>query len=80
MPDLKLGKLPERTPVKLSINLMPDLAEALAAYAALYKQTYGREEALSDLIPAMLAAFLDSDKVFAKDRKQGAASPIVAGG
>ncbi len=76
MPDLKLGKLPERTPVKLSINVMPDLAEALAAYAALYKQTYGREEAVPDLIPAMLAAFLESDRVFAKDRKQSASTLV----
>ncbi len=80
MPDLKLGKLPDRTPVKLSINLMPDLAEALAAYAALYKQTYGREEAMSDLIPAMLAAFLDSDRVFAKGRKQASTLPVAADG
>lgn len=64
MADLKLGKLPDRTPVKLSINVMPDLAEALGAYAALYKQAYGREEAVPDLIPAMLAAFLESDRSF----------------
>lgn len=80
MPDLKLGKLPDRTPVKLSINVMPDLAEALGAYAALYKQTYGREEALPDLILAMLAAFLDSDRAFAKGRKPGSAPPAATGG
>jgi hypothetical protein len=68
MPDLKLAKLPERTPVKLSISLMPNLADALAAYAALYKQAYGREEAVADLVPAMLTAFLDSDRVFQKAR------------
>ena len=79
MPDLKLGKLPERTPVKLSINVMPDLAEALAAYAALYKQTYGRDEAVPDLIPAMLAAFLESDRVFAKGRKQVASAAMLVG-
>ncbi len=80
MPDLKLGKLPDRTPVKVSINVMPELAEALAAYAVLYQQTYGREEAVADLIPAMLAAFLDSDRVFAKGRKTGSAPPPAAGG
>jgi len=64
MPDLKLPQLPDRTPVKLSISVMPDLHQALVDYAALYAQTYGREEPVGDLIPAMLAAFLESDRVF----------------
>lgn len=69
MPDLKLAKLPDRTPVKLTITVMPDLAAALNAYASLYAQSYGREEPLSELIPAMLANFLESDRAFAKRRK-----------
>jgi len=64
MPDLKLAQLPDRTPVKLTISVMPDLHQALGEYAALYAQTYGREEPVADLIPAMLAAFLESDRVF----------------
>jgi hypothetical protein len=64
MPELKLPQLPDRTPVKLSISVMPDLHQALVEYAALYSQTYGREEPVADLIPAMLAAFLESDRVF----------------
>jgi hypothetical protein len=69
MPDLKLAKLPDRTPVKLTITVLPDLAAALNAYAALYVQSYDREEPLSELIPAMLASFLESDRAFAKSRK-----------
>jgi len=69
MADLKLAKLPDRTPVKLTITVLPDLAAALNAYAALYSQSYGREEPLSELIPAMLANFLESDRAFAKSRK-----------
>nr|MBP9159164.1 DUF2274 domain-containing protein [Sphingobium sp.] len=44
MVELKLGKLPDRTPVKLAITITPDLHQALADYAALYADTYGREE------------------------------------
>lgn len=69
MPDLKLAKLPDRTPVKLSISVMPDLNQALCEYAALYAQAYGREEAVVDLIPAMLAAFLESDRSFVRERE-----------
>jgi hypothetical protein len=68
MPDLKLAQLPDRTPVRLSISVMPDLHQALTRYAALYAQTYGREEPVADLIPAMLSAFLDSDRAFSKER------------
>jgi len=68
MADLKLGRLPDRTPVKLNITVLPDLHQALADYAALYAQTYGRDEPVSELIPAMLAAFLESDRSFVRNR------------
>lgn len=68
MADLKLPQLPDRTPIKLSISVLPDLHQALADYAALYAQTYGREESVAELIPAMLAAFLESDRAFVRER------------
>jgi hypothetical protein len=68
MPDLKLAQLPDRTPVKLSIAVLPDLHQALSDYAALYASIYGREEPVIDLIPAMLAAFLESDRSFTRRR------------
>ncbi|UAK25442.1 DUF2274 domain-containing protein [Sphingomonas nostoxanthinifaciens] len=68
MADLKLPQLPDRTPIKLGITVMPDLHQALTDYAALYAQTYGREEPVVELIPAMLTAFLESDRSFARDR------------
>lgn len=71
MPELKLPKLPDRTPVKLTVVVTPDLHQALSDYAALYAQTYGREEAVTELIPAMLSAFLESDRTFAVARKSG---------
>lgn len=64
MAELKLAQLPDRAPVKLSLSLMPDLHERLIGYAALYEETYGREEALTELIPAMLASFMDGDRTF----------------
>jgi hypothetical protein len=70
MPELKLGKLPDRTPVKVSITITPDLSEALRDYAQLYAETYGVDEPVVDLIPAMLNAFLLSDRSFAKSRER----------
>jgi hypothetical protein len=68
MPELKLAKLPDRTPVKLAITVTPDLHQTLQQYAALYAEAYGRDEPVAELIPAMLATFLDSDRGFARAR------------
>lgn len=77
MADLKLAKIPDRTPVKLAISVTPDLHRTLQDYATLYAEAYGRDEAIADLIPAMLAAFLDSDRTFQKSRgaKLGEGTP-----
>ena len=71
MPELKLGKLPDRTPVKITITVSPDLHVALRQYASLYRATYGEAESIAELIPFMLDAFLESDRGFAKARKEG---------
>jgi hypothetical protein len=68
MSELKLGKLPDRTPVKITIMVTPDLNQALRDYAAIYRTTYGEAESVADLIPFMLGAFLESDRGFAKAR------------
>ena len=70
MSELKLGKLPDRTPVKITITVSPDLNQALREYAAIYRTTYGESESVSNLIPFMLGAFLESDRGFAKARKE----------
>lgn len=77
MAELKLARLPDRTPVKMSFMATPELSDALAVYAALYAESYGREEPVAELIPAMLAAFLESDRAFARRRRgeAGAAAP-----
>jgi hypothetical protein len=75
MADLRIAKLPDRNPVKLTIAVMPELHDALQDYAKLYAETYGQADAMVDLIPAMLTAFLESDRCFQRslnDRaKQG---------
>lgn len=47
MADLKLGKLPDRTPVKLTISVTPDLAAALGDYVSIFNETYDQSEPLS---------------------------------
>lgn len=68
MSELKLAKLPDRTPVKLAITVTPDLHQMLHQYAALYAEAYGREESIVELIPAMLINFLESDRGFVRSR------------
>jgi hypothetical protein len=67
--DLSLSKLPDRTPVKITISISPNLNRALNDYAALYQESYGQAEPVSELIPAMLASFLQKDRSFARRRR-----------
>jgi hypothetical protein len=67
--SLHLNKLPDRTPVRLSISVDPDLAQALTDYADLYRQTYGTAEKPETLIPAMLENFLGNDAGFKRARR-----------
>jgi len=50
--------------------VLPDLHQALQDYARIYAEAYGREEPVSELVPAILFAFLDSDRAFAKARER----------
>ena len=69
MGAIKLGRLPEHAPVKIMIMLRPDLARALEDYSQFYAASYGKDEPLGELIPAILTAFLDSDREFVRSRK-----------
>jgi hypothetical protein len=66
---LKLAKLPDRTPVKITFTASPDLNQALHAYAELYRETYGEAEPLPELIPHMLERFIRSDPAFIKAQR-----------
>ncbi len=71
MPDLKLARLPDRTPVKMTITVSPQLAHRLGVYAELYNSAYsGSSETVVDLIPFMLEHFLDADRNFMKVLKE----------
>ena len=70
MPEIKLARLPDRTPVKLTIAVSPDLHLALEDYAKVYADIYGHAEPVAELVPAMLAGFLESDRAFAKKRRE----------
>ncbi len=69
MAELKLPRLPDRTPVKLTITVTPDLLRRLQDYAAAYAEAYGQEEPVIDLIPYMLRSFLESDRGFVRARQ-----------
>lgn len=66
---LKLGQLPDRVPVKITVMISPDLKKLLDDYAAVYASTYGQKEPVSDLIPYMLESFLSADSKFREARK-----------
>lgn len=70
MAELKLARLPDRTPVKLTITVGAELHQSLREYADLYKAAYGTEEQVADLVPFMLEAFLQSDKNFVRGGKR----------
>lgn len=69
MADLKLPQLPDRTPIKLSVTLRPELAKVLEDYRTIYNARHGADEPLSELVPHMLSAFVGADREFAKARK-----------
>ena len=72
MADLRLPRLPDRNPVKLTISVDPELNKALADYASAYEKTYGKAETVAELIPAMLSAFIAGDRAFVRRRRGGA--------
>lgn len=70
MAELKLTKLPDREPVRITIAVSPDLSRKLEAYANAYQTTYGEAERVGELIPFMLERFIASDRKFAKLQKE----------
>jgi hypothetical protein len=68
MANLKLPKLRERSPVRLTIAISPDLHQAMLDYAEIYAATYGKKETIADLIPSILEHFIASDRDFLRSR------------
>ena len=79
MPDLKLARLPDRTPVKISFKASPDLSQMLNEYCGVYRAVYRQpDETVEELIPFMLAAFMEADPQFKKARKQMLGSDVAS--
>jgi len=75
--SLKLGPIPDRTPVKLSLSLAPDVYAALADYAAIHGREYGSDVKPSDVAGLMVEKFLESDAHFKRARKLNCKSEQV---
>lgn len=69
-PNLKIAKLRDMTPTKMSINVTPDLKSDLDIYARLYERAYGDKQDVTNLIPLMLEGFLSSDSGFKKAKRE----------
>jgi hypothetical protein len=67
---MKLAKLPDRTPVRITFVASPNLAKSLALYAQYYEEIYRQAESISELMPYALEAFLESDRGFLKFRRE----------
>lgn len=71
---MKLAKLPDRSPVRITFQASPEQNQALQDYADFYRATYGETATVPDLVPFMLDEFIDADRAFAKFRKARADS------
>lgn len=66
---LRIGKLPDLTPVKLTISLDREVHEMLVDYSCIYDESYGEAVKPAELVPPMIAAFLAADNGFKRARK-----------
>jgi hypothetical protein len=66
---MKLDKLPDRTPVKLTTSFAPEDHADLALYATIYAETYGEAAVPADLVPFIVRAFLAGDPAFKRAKK-----------
>ena len=66
MTELKLNRLPDRMPVKITVTVPPDINKALLLYAELYRESYGDEENVADLIPTCCRVFLTQTGILPK--------------
>ena len=51
MSNLKLDKLPDRTPCKITIQLEPKLMKDLQDYASIYAREYDESTSPAELVP-----------------------------
>ncbi|CAM5394361.1 DUF2274 domain-containing protein [Alcaligenes faecalis] len=66
---LRLGPLPRRENVKITISISAQLRNELERYAAAHSQLYGEKVDAVALIPHMLERFVATDRGFRRDRR-----------
>jgi len=67
--NLKIGAIPERKPVKITVSLPPDIGDALDDYAEIHAREFGRKTPVGELAALMIEQFLNSDAAFKRARK-----------
>ncbi len=78
MVELKLARLPERTPVSIIFKATAELDLKLRQYAGLYRMAYGQDAIVAELVPFILEAFLNSDRAFVKACRDGVVNEAAA--
>jgi len=68
-PSLRIGKLPDLTPIKLTVSLEPEVYKMLEDYARIYGDSYGETVKPAELVPSMIAGFLATDNGFKRARR-----------
>ena len=63
-PTLRIAKLPNLTPVKLTVSLEPEIHRMLEDYARIYSNSYGETVKPAELVPSMVSGFLATDSGF----------------
>lgn len=68
-PTLRIAKLPNLTPVKLTLSIEPEVHRMLEDYAKIYSDNYGEVVKPAELVPSMITGFLATDNGFKRARK-----------
>ncbi len=66
---LRLGPLPRSEMVRLTVTMPASVKADLDRYAGLFDAAYGESVDTATLVPHMLAAFMERDRVFRKARQ-----------
>jgi len=67
--SLKIGAVPERKSVRITLSLPPDIHAALADYTTIHEAEFGKKTPASELAGLMIERFLNSDAAFRRARK-----------
>ncbi len=69
MTGLKIRKIPDRTPVKITLSLPPEIHSDLLIYAEIYQKEHGSVETPQILAVQMITSFIQSDGGFRKAKQ-----------